>query len=86
MLWENLGYLGSGNINEDFSPTNLLTGQPYCTVDYRGWGAGWATGNCLRYNIISSCYPIDTVRATQPSEPTGEDDSVELLLIGNVDA
>lgn len=83
---ENLGYLGAGNINENFSPTNLLTGQSYFTIDYRGWGAGWSTGNCVRFNLISACTPVDLIRAIQPSEPTGEDDSVELLFVGNVDA
>lgn len=83
---ENLGYLGSGNINTDFSPSNSLTNQPYFTLDYRGWGGGWSTGNCLRFNTIAACYPVDVIRAIQPSEPTGVDDSVELLFIGNVDA
>jgi hypothetical protein len=83
---ENLGYLGAGNINENFSPSNLLTGQPYFTIDYRGWGGGWSTGNCLRFNLVGACYPVDLIRAIQPSAPTEGDDSVELLFIGNVDA
>ncbi|MCU0806396.1 MAG: hypothetical protein MUC53_00130 [Candidatus Contendobacter sp.] len=83
---ENLGYLGAGNINEDFAPINLLTGQPYFTMDYRGWGGGWATGNCVRFNLIAACTPVDLIRAIQPSEPTGVDDSVELLFIGNTDS
>lgn len=83
---ENLGYLGAGNVNENFAPVNLLTGQPYFTVDYRGWGGDWATGNCVRFNLIAACTPVDLIRAIQPSEPTGADDSVELLFIGNVDA
>ncbi len=83
---ENLGYLGAGNINEDFAPVNSLTGQPYFILDYRGWGGGWSTGNCLRFNLIAACYPVDLVRAVQPSSPTGQDDAVELLFIGNVDA
>jgi len=83
---ENLGYLGAGDINHNFSPTNLLTGEPYFTIDYRGWGGGWSTGNCVRFNLISANYPVDLIRAVQPSEPTGSDDSVELLFVGNVDA
>ncbi len=83
---ENLGYIGAGNINQNFAPTNALSGQPYFTVDYRGWGGGWSTGNCLRFNLIGANFPVDLIRAIQPSEPTGSDDSVELLFIGNVDA
>jgi hypothetical protein len=83
---EGLGLIGTGDITADFAPVNQLTGQPYFTLDYRGWGAGWATGNCLRFNLIGANYPVDLIRAIQPSTPTGLDDSVELLFIGNVDA
>jgi hypothetical protein len=83
---ENLGYLGAGALTEDFAPVNLLTGQPYFTLDYRGWGGGWATGNCVRFNLIGANVPVDLIRSIQPSEPTGQDDAVELLFVGNIDA
>lgn len=86
-IGEELGIIGYGNINEDFSPVNSLTGQPYFTVPYQGWGTGWATGYCLRLNMIGASYPVDFLRSVQPSTPTGQDpDSVEFLVIGNVDA
>ena len=51
-----------------------------------GMEPGWATENCLRFNLIGSAYPVTALRAVQPSEPTGQDsDSVELILIGNVE-
>lgn len=87
VIGENLGVIGIGDIAHDCAPVNGLTGQPYLTIRYQGWGAGWATGNCLRLNMIGANYPIDLIRAAQPSEPTGQDpDSVELILVGNVDA
>ncbi|MCB1824224.1 MAG: hypothetical protein KDJ54_06415 [Candidatus Competibacteraceae bacterium] len=87
VIGENLGLIGTGTTSVDCAPVNSLTGQPYFTIPYQGWGAGWATGNCLRFNLIGAAYPVDLIRAVQPSEPTGQDpDSVELLLIGNVDA
>lgn len=86
VIGENLGVIGIGNTSENCAPANLLTGQPYFTLDYRGWGAGWATGNCVRFNLIGANYPVDLVRAVQPSTPTGLEDSVELLLLGNIDA
>lgn len=86
VIGENLGLIGIGDINADCEPINPLTGQPYFTIDYRGWGGGWATGNCLRFNVHGACYPVDVVRAVQPSEPTGLSDCVELLLVGNVDS
>lgn len=83
---EGLGYLGTGDITTNFAPANALTGQPYFTMDYRGWGAGWATNNAVRFNLIGANYPIDLLRATQPSNPTELDDAVEILFIGNTDA
>lgn len=86
VIGENLGIIAIGDTTQDCAPLNSLTGQPYFTIQYEGWGSGWATGNCLRFNLIGACYPVDLIRATQPSEPTGTDDSIELLLVGNVDA
>jgi hypothetical protein len=86
VIGENLGFIGIGDINNNCSPVNSLTGQPYFTIDYRGWGGGWSTGNCLRFNLEAASYPVDLVRAIQPSAPAGQSDSVEVLLVGNVDA
>jgi hypothetical protein len=85
-IGENLGIIGTGDTSGNFAPVNPLTGLPYFTIDYRGWGAGWSTGNCLRFNVISANTPVDVIRAVQPSSPTGQDDTVQLLFIGNVDA
>lgn len=86
VIGENLGIIGVGDTTQDCAPVNSLTGQPYFTIPHQGWGAGWATGNCLRFNLIGANYPIDLIRAVQPSDPTGQDpDSVELILVGNVD-
>ena len=85
-IGEALGLIGVGTTSVDFAPINPLTGLPYFTIPYQGWGGGWATGNCMRFNLAAACYPIDAVRAVQPSDPTGLSDSVELLLVGNVDA
>jgi hypothetical protein len=63
-----------------------MTGQPIMTIDYRGWGLGWSTGNVLRFNIASANVPIAVTRSILPSDPTDTDDSVELILLGNVDA
>lgn len=83
---ENLGLIAVGDVNHDCSPINDLTGEAYFTLDSLGWGAGWATGYCLRFNLVGAVFPVDLVRAVQPSDPSGGDDSVELLLVGNVDA
>lgn len=85
VIGENLGLIAVGDTNNNCAPVNALTSETYFTLDYRGWGAGWATGNCLRFNLIGAATPVDLIRAIQPSEPSTDDDSVELLFIGNVD-
>jgi hypothetical protein len=85
VVGENLGLIGVGDINTDCEPINSLTGLPYFDIDYRGRGAGWSTGNCLRFNLHAASYPVDLVRAVQPSQPSGQSDGVSLLLIGNTD-
>jgi hypothetical protein len=85
VIGQNLGFIAVGTINEDCSPLNTLTGIPYFKIPSDGWGIGWATGNCLRFNVIGANWPVDLVRAVQPSDPTDPStDSVELLLLGNV--
>lgn len=86
VIGENLGLVGVGDTATNTTPTNPLTGEVLFTLDYRGWGTGWATGNCLRFNLSAADVPIDLVRATQPSSPTGLPDEFELLLIGNIEA
>jgi hypothetical protein len=86
VIGENLGLMAVGDVNNDLAPINALTGEPYFSLNRLGWGGGWATGNCLRFNLEAASYPIDMVRAIQPSAPSGQSDSVEVLLIGNVDA
>lgn len=86
VIGENLGLIAVGDVNNNCAPVNALTGQTYFTLDHRGWGSGWATGNCLRFNLVGAAFPVDLIRAIQPSEPSGDEDSVELLFVGNTDA
>jgi len=86
IIGKNLGFIGIGNINQNCTPINSLTGIAYLTIDYRGWGSNWSAGYCLRFDVTGACYPVDLLRAIQPSDPTTSVDSVELLLIGNIDA
>jgi hypothetical protein len=85
LIGQNQGILAIGDITTDFEPISALTGERMMFIDYRGWGLGWATGGCLRFNVHAGCYPVEAVRAVQPSDPTGLSDRVEILLTGNVD-
>lgn len=84
-IGEQLGVIGEGDVNTDFSVNNPVTGVPLIMVRSAGWGSGQTVGNCLRLNLESASHPIDCVRAIQPSEPSELSDQVEILFVGNVD-
>lgn len=79
------GQIGTGNINTDFSPINPVTGVPYFTVKKEGWGAGWASGNVLRFNTIAATYPVWVIRTVKQSEPTVLSDQFQIMLRGDID-
>lgn len=79
------GQIGQGNVNADFSPINPVTGMPYFTVKKEGWGAGWASGNVLRFNTIAATYPVWVIRTVKQSEPTVLSDQFQIMLRGDID-
>ena len=79
------GQIGLGNINADFAPINPVTSVPYVTVKKEGWGAGWASGNVLRFNTIAATYPVWVIRTVKQSEPTVLSDQFQIMLRGDID-
>jgi len=79
------GQIGLGNVNADFAPINPVTGVPYFTVKKEGWGAGWVSGNVLRFNTIAATYPVWVIRTVKQSEPTGLSDQFQIMLRGDID-
>lgn len=61
---EKRGVIGDGFITQDCQPINEVTRLPYFFIDYRGWGAGWAAGNVLRFNTIGAVADAWAVRTT----------------------
>lgn len=85
VIGENLGVIATGSTATDCAPVNSLTAKPYFLVKAAGWGAGWATGNQLRFNTVGASAPIWMLRTVLPGAPlTG--DSIDLQLRGDVDA
>lgn len=82
---ENVGRIGTGTINADFSPINPISGTPYFTLLALGWGGGWATGNILRINTVGALHPFAAIRTVQQGPAAGIDYSFELLGRGDVD-
>ena len=79
------GQIGVGNVNSDFAPINPVTGVPYFTVKKEGWGAGWASGNVLRFNTIAATFPVWVIRTVKQSEPTVLSDQFQIMLRGDID-
>ena len=79
------GQIGVGTVNTDLSPINPVTGAPYFTVKKEGWGAGWASGNVLRFNTIAATFPVWVIRTVKQSEPTVLSDQFKIMLRGDID-
>jgi len=76
------------SITETIAPTNPFTGNPYFTISADGWGAGWVSGNLIRFNTSGAELPIWVIRCVQSSNPPvpGTTDRIRLAFIGDVDA
>ena len=79
------GQIGTGSVNMDFAPINPVTGLPYFTVKKEGWGAGWASGNVLRFNTVAANFPVWVIRTVKQSEPTVMSDQFQIMLRGDID-
>ena len=53
-----LGSIGSGDINNDFSPTNPNTSTPYFTIPHEGWGGTWAPGDTLTFELYPASHGV----------------------------
>lgn len=86
IIGEHVGLIGTSTINEDTSPINPNTGEPYFTVLETGWGSGWATGNIVRFNTVGASFPFWIVRTIKQGPAGDHDYSFSVLLRGDVDA
>ncbi|WP_051149856.1 hypothetical protein [Methylohalobius crimeensis] len=72
-------------ISGDIAPVNPATGQPYFTLPAAGWGAGWATGNLIRFNTIGANYPVWIARSIQQSPGSSGSDKFCVQIRGDID-
>lgn len=82
---EHVGVIARGSINEDFSPINPITGQPYLTIPALGWGLGWGPGNVLFVHTVGAMAPFACIQTVQAGDAAGTDFSFSLLARGGVD-
>jgi len=85
IVGEYSGQIGLGSVGAECTPINPVTGAPYFTVKKEGWGAGWASGNVLRFNTIAATFPVWVIRTVKQSEPTVLSDQFQIMLRGDID-
>lgn len=79
------GQIETGTVSADFFPINPVTNAPYFTIKKEGWGAGWVSGNTMRFNTIAANFPIWVIRTVKQSEPTELTDQFQVMLRGDID-
>ena len=85
IVGETVGIIGTGTISTDTLPVNPNTGNPYFLVLAAGWGAGWTSGNTLRFDTDGCLAPIWMSRTVLSGQGTSDDDSVTLQIRGDAD-
>lgn len=84
IIGEQLGVIATGSTTVDMQPINILTGKAYFTIRKNGFGAGWSTGNQLRFNTVGATPPFWLCRTVLPGA-TLAGDSFDAQLRGDVD-
>ncbi|MDR0770833.1 MAG: hypothetical protein LBE75_06495 [Burkholderiales bacterium] len=85
VVGQSVGQIAVGNVATDLSPTNPETLVPYFTLRSLGWGAGWATGNVLRFNTAGANFPLWIARTVLQGPATYDGDDVKVQTRGDVD-
>jgi hypothetical protein len=86
LIGEYSGQVAVGTITEDFAPNNPAFSAPYFTLQAAGWGAGWSTGNVVRFNTAGANWPIWLARTVLQGPATEDADQFQVQVRGDVDA
>lgn len=87
IIGEHVGQIATSlSTTADIAPVNPYTSKPYFTIPTEGWGAGWVSGNLLRFNTTGADAAIHCARIAQPSASAVTDDQFKLIFLGDVDA
>lgn len=85
IVGETVGQIATGNTSTNAAPVNPRTGQEYFTLYAAGWGAGWSTGDVVRFNTVGANAPVWVVRTTLQGPATEPDDQFILEIRGDAD-
>lgn len=80
IIGEGIGNIGTGNTTTGAAPLNPATGEPYFEIVGAGFGAGWATGNTLRFNTYAAGGPLWVARTVRSGPATNVDDRIRLQV------
>ena len=84
VIGEDSGQIGTGTTTADCSPINPATGVPYFTIRAAGFGAGWSTGNVLRFNTDTAGNPFWILRTTLQGQAQADNDVFRVAFRGSV--
>ncbi|KAB2888872.1 MAG: hypothetical protein F9K32_14790 [Desulfobulbaceae bacterium] len=85
IIGEKYGIVGTGYTTNDCSPINPSTGEPFFFLDYRGWGAGWAVNNVVRFNTEGANHDLWIARTTLQGPATEPNDQFTLQIRGDAE-
>lgn len=83
IIGEQLGIIGIGYTSNDTAPANPAVNAPYFFLDYRGFGAGWAPGNVLRFDTVGAYAGVWFIRTTSPGPVVEANDAARLAIRGD---
>jgi len=83
VIGESSGIIATGTTAQDCAPLNPRTTLPYFTIRKEGWGAGWSTGNVVRFNTIGGLAPVWFIRTTLAGEIEVPYDGFRYEVIGD---
>ena len=86
VIGEHVGQIVTGaSIGANLAPINPNTNAPYFTLLAAGWGAGWASGNVLRFNTYGANAPAWIIEAIAQGQATSTDYTFCLEVRGDID-
>jgi hypothetical protein len=85
VVGEHVGQIATGSTLTDTAPINPNTSEPYFTIPSGGWGAGWASGNVLRFNTYAANAPTWIIQAIGQGPATDTDFTFCLEFRGDID-
>lgn len=85
VIGETLGLIYSGTTSVDVAPNNPNTGNPYFIMRAAGFGGGWASGNCIRFDTDGCLAPVWIARTVLSGAAEQDDDKFIFQVRGDAD-